>query len=150
MTMDSAEPYIHPMDGKVHVTVDNTDDFAMITRTEEKEPEHFDCTTFVLQAVTGINTGGAGSRTDIAQILTLDLERKDAAILAVDAPIVVCATYQQAARVSNQAAGVPAPDGTYLPQGGNIGTSGTGPLWAVNTTPATPCRVSVIANRRGT
>src|SRR5271170_3301314 len=142
----------HIISDVVHVNVDNVDELAHATRavkTEEVEPEHFTCTSFVLQAATGINVGGAASRTDIAQILAEDLRRKDAGILPIDAPIVLCTTYQQAARVSNQATGVPYPDGAYVPALGNVSVTGTGPLWAVNTTPATPCRVSVIINRRG-
>lgn len=135
----------------VHVHVDNTHDFPNVVRTEETEPEHFDCTTFALQNAAGgsVNVGGAGSRPDIAQILALDLERKSAIIIVGAAPIVLCTTFQQAQRATNQGATITNPDGGYLPANESITIPGTGPLWAVNTTPATLVLVTVISNRRG-
>lgn len=131
----------------VHVHVDNTDDF-FVTKTEEQEPEHFVCETFVLATAGGTNVGGANPRNDVVQILALDPLRKDAGIFVVDTAIVLCDTEQKAKNASNQVAGVPSPVGAYIPAGGNASVTGTGPMWAVNTTPATPCRVSVIINRR--
>lgn len=133
----------------VHVHVDNMGDMQPAVPTQEHEPEHFVCKTFVLATASGVNVGGAQSRTDIDQILGLDPQRKDAAIYAVDTPIVLCHNAQDAQNVANQAAGVPTPQGAYIPTGGNASVSGTGPMWAVNTTPGTPCRVVVIINRRG-
>ena len=133
----------------VHVHVDNAKEMQPVVATQEHEPEHFVAKTFVLAAAGGANSGGAQSRLDIDMILGLDPQRKDAAIYAVDAPIVLCHSAQDAAKTDNQAAGVPTPQGAYLPTGANASVSGTGPLWAVNTTPATPCRVTVIINRRG-
>src|SRR5271166_799009 len=141
--------FSEPHDGKVHVHVDNFEDATPAVKTEEREPEHFNAVTFVLTAgTTQGSMGGGTSRNDIAQVLAEDLLRKDAAIYAVDTPVVLCATYRQAQDPANQATGVPFPQGAYLAAGGNASLAGTGPLWVVNTTPATPCRVSVIVNRR--
>lgn len=132
----------------VHVRVDNTDEFPAAVKTEEKEPEHFDCTTFVLTApVAQSSSGGGGGRTDIAQVLALDLNRKDAGLYNPDTPVVY-GTYRQCQDANNQATGVPSPMGAYVAAGGNISVTGTGPLWVVNTTPATTSRVSVILNKR--
>jgi hypothetical protein len=136
----------------VHVTVDNADEIGKAVspavKTEEKEPEHFDTTTFVLTAPVGqLSAGGGGNRTDIAQVLSLDPLRKDAGLYNPDTPVVY-GTYRQCQDLANQAAGVPYPQGAYVAAGGNISLTGTGPLWVVNTTPATTSRVSAIINRR--
>jgi hypothetical protein len=107
----------------------------MVFRTEEKEPEHFSFTTITLVA------GQAA-----ATLLALDPLRKDASILSIDAPIVLCDSAAQAMSAGNQVSGFTAPDGAYVPQGTSVGLTGTGQVWAacqVNT------RVSVIVNRRG-
>lgn len=136
-------------DGKAHVHVDNLSDLTI--RTEEHEPEHFIMSTFVLATAAGANVGGGGSastRNDIQQILELDPNRKDAGIANPDGPIVLCDTYKKAQDAANQGATVPFPQGAYLPAGSNASLAGTGPVWAVNVTPATASRVVVIINRR--
>jgi hypothetical protein len=134
-----------------HVHVDNTDDIAMAikaTPTEEVEPQHFNCATFVLIApVSQAQMSGGSSRQDIAQILTEDLLRKDAAVSCPDTPIVV-GTYRQCQDPNNQITNVPNPIGAYIPAGGSLSVTGTGPLWAVNCTPGTSSRVSVVINVR--
>lgn len=142
--------YAEPMDGKIHVHVDNLGDIQPTIRTEEKEPEHFVASTKVLTAASTQSAVGQGTtRNDIDQVLDNDPLRKGATILSIDNPIVVCTSYQQAANTANQVATVPFPQGFYLPTGGSVSIDGTGPLWVVNTNPAVNARVSVLINRRG-
>jgi len=124
----------------VNVHVVNPDEMSGASPTKEIEPEHFICSTYV------VNT--AQNSTIQAQVLALDLLRKDATILTTDNPIVICHTYRQTQDPNNQVAGVPNPVGAYLPAGASLSVSGTGPLWVVATV-ATPSRVSVAVNRRG-
>jgi hypothetical protein len=131
-------------DEPVGVHVLNWEEAVPVARTEEVEPEHFSCVTFVLQAPTPNNPGA-----NWANILELDPLRKDATILSPDNPVVVCHTFRQVQDPANQVANVPFPDGAYLPAGASLSVSGTGPLWVVATTTATNSRVSVAINRRG-
>jgi hypothetical protein len=122
---------------KVHIV--NTDDIR-VQRTEEKEPEHFVFSTYVVaSALAGYNT--------IEQVLAEDPLRKDASILAVDSPIVVCHSPAQANSPANQVAGVPYPQGAYLPANQSITIAGTGRVFVVATV-NTASRVSVAINRR--
>jgi hypothetical protein len=97
-----------------------------------------------LQAATANNPNA-----NLAQILDLDPLRKDAIIVVNDNPVVICHTYRQTQDPANQVAGVPFPNGGYLPVGNGPSISGTGPLWVVATTVATNTRVTVLINRRG-
>jgi len=128
----------------IPVRVMNAEDLRPPVITEEAEPEHFTCTTFVLQAATANNPDA-----NLADVLKLDPQRKDATIMAIDNAVVVCHTYRQTKDPANQVAGVPFPNGSYLPAGAAIAVSGTGPLWVVATTVASNSRVSVAINRRG-
>lgn len=119
----------------IGVRVSNFDE--MIFRTEEKEPEHFSFSTIIL-------TPGQSPLDN--QILAHDPLRKSAAILPIDAAIVLCDSPGQAASPSNQAAGFAAPDGAYTPQGTSVAVTGTGPAWAAC---QVQTRVSLIINRRG-
>lgn len=130
-----------PSEGSVVVHVENFDD---ATRTEEVEPEHFALITFALQAPTPNNPSA-----NAANCLELDPRRKDATILAVDSPVVLCHTFRQTQDPANQVATVPFPDGYYLPAGLAVTLAGTGPMWVVATQTATASRVSVAINRRG-
>jgi hypothetical protein len=133
----------------VHVHVDNADDLKNATKVEEVEPEHFVTSTLVLLPVTNqLSTGQGTGRNDIAQVLDVDLKRKSAACLVIDTAVVFCDSYRKAQDTANQTAGVPFPQGAYVPAGGSWAADGTGPLWVVNTIPGTPCRVSVTINRR--
>jgi hypothetical protein len=121
---------------KVHLT--NPEDIG-ITRTEEKEPQHFVFSTVVIAFnATGYNPHEI--------VLMEDPLRKDWSILAVDEPIVLC-NKQQRYDPANQVAGVPYPQGAYLPAGSSITGTGTAQLYAVATS-ATPTRVSIFVNRR--
>jgi hypothetical protein len=132
----------------VKVRITNPESIQPITKTEEHEPEHFVTSTFVLVAPVSVNVGGADNNTNIQQILELDLTRRDAAFLVGATPIIVCDTLRKAKDPSNTAATIVNPQGAYIPAGGNFSVTGTGPLWAVSTVPATPCMVSCIINRR--
>jgi hypothetical protein len=123
---------------RVHIT--NPEDLTVV-RTEEKEPEHFIFSTFVVAAgLTGYNV--------VEMILPEDPLRKDASILACDSPVVVCHSMSQASQVANQVAGVPYPQGAYLPAGFSVTISGTARVY-VTATAGTASRVSVVTNRRG-
>jgi hypothetical protein len=121
---------------KVHVC--NTDDFK-VTRTEEKEPQHFVLSTVVV----AYNTSGYSN---YEQVLPEDPLRKDWSILAVDTAIVLCSK-SQLTDPANQVSGIPYPQGGLLPSGSSITGTGTAQLFAVATS-ATPCRVSIFVNRR--
>jgi hypothetical protein len=118
----------------VGVKVTNFED--MVFRTEEHEPEHFSFTTVTL-------IPGQSAQ----QLLAHDPLRKDASILPIDAPIVLCDSPAQAMSVANQAAGIPAPDGAYVPQGTSVGLSGTGQVFGAC---SVATRVSIVINRRTT
>lgn len=130
----------------VHVHVENFDDFK-VTRTEEVEPEHFDCRTFTVNGTIATQVQ-QGDSPKIVKILELNPLRKDAAILSLDATVVICHSYAQATSPRNQDASLPTPDGVPLAAGSNLSVSGTGPLWAVATV-AGVARIAVIANVRG-
>jgi hypothetical protein len=122
----------------VRVHLENPQDIN-VQRTEEREPEHFVFSTVVIAfGVPGLNP--------YEQVLAEDPLRKDWSILAIDAPIVIC-NKSQISDKANQVAGVPFPQGAYVPQGGAVTGTGTAQIFAVATS-ATPCRVSVYVNRR--
>jgi len=110
----------------------------MVFRTEEHEPEHFSFTTVTLLP--------GQQNPQQSQILAADPLRKDASILPVDAPIVLCDSPAQAASTGNQLSGFPAPDGAYLPQGTSATVTGTAAVYAAC---QAATRVTIIANRRG-
>jgi hypothetical protein len=122
----------------VRVHLENPDDIN-VQRTQEHEPEHFVFSTYVI----GYNLPGYNNA---EQILPEDPLRKDWSILPVDAPIVLC-NKSQLTNAANQVAGVPFPQGGYVPQGTSITGTGTAQIFAVATTSA-PCRVSTFVNRR--
>lgn len=125
-------------DSIVRVHLENPHDIQVV-RTEEKEPEHFVFSTVVVAyGVTGYN--------NFEQVLAEDPLRKDFSILAVDTAIVLCSKAQVNDK-ANQVAGVPFPQGAYLPQGSSFTGTGTAQLFAVATS-AIPCRISVFVNRR--
>jgi hypothetical protein len=126
-------------DSIVRVHLENPEAIK-IQRTEEKEPEHFQFSTVVV----AYNTPGYNN---YEPVLPLDPLRKDWSILAVDGPVVVC-NKAQVNDKANQVAGVPFPQGGYLAQGGSITGTGTAEAFVVATS-ATPVRVSVFVNRRG-
>jgi hypothetical protein len=130
-------------DGTVPVHIMNFED-GKIEKTEEIEPEHFVCVTFALGAPSSSNPGA-----NIANILEQDPQRKEAEIIVNDNPVVLCHTFRQTQDPANQVATIPFPNGSYLPIGTSVTIKGTGPIWVVATTVATPTRVSVIINRRG-
>lgn len=119
----------------IPVHVENINDLRIV-KTEEVEPEHFVFSTVV------VAPGQAG----IQELLKLDPKRKDASLLPIDAPIVICHTYGQTMSASNQVAGFTAPDGAYVPQGTSMTLSGTA---AVYVTCQAQTRVTLIINRRG-
>lgn len=119
----------------ITVKVSNPEDFKLVT--VEHEPEHFSFTTVTL-------TPGQQSPLQCV-LLALDPLRKSAAILPIDAAIVLCDSPAQAAAAGNQMTGFPAPDGAYTPQGVSVTVDGTGPVWGAC---QTATRVSVIINRR--
>jgi len=123
----------------VRVHLENPQDIS-VQRTEEHEPEHF---VFSTVAVAFGTTG----YDNFEQVLALDPLRKDASILAVDNPVVVCHSHQQLTDPANQVSGVPFPQGAYLPAGSSLTVTGTGPCWVVATV-AAASRVSVFINRR--
>ena len=129
----------------VNVHVTNPQDIGAV-KTEEHEPEFFNCYTITVQQGQG-TIQGPGIQ-PYAQLLALDPLRKSAAILNNDQPVVLCHAQNQTTDPANQAAGVPNPQGAYLPAGGNARFTGTGPLWVVATTSTGPTRVSVIVSRR--
>lgn len=133
--------------GILPVHVMNAEEISKATKTEEVEPEHFTCATFTVQQGT---TGQVTSSQEqgIAQILAHDPQRKDASILTIDNPIIICHSPQQANNANNQTALTPFPEGALLPAGSSLSVSGTGPLWIVATV-ASVSRVSVVMNRRG-
>lgn len=123
---------------KVHIT--NPGDISIV-RTEEKEPQHFVFSTAeVAYGVAGYD--------NYTQILAEDPLRKDATILSVDNPVVICHSSAQANDPANQVSGVPHPVGALLPANASLTISGTGRAW-VAATSASPSRVSIAINRRG-
>src|SRR5260370_14970267 len=98
-------------DGVVRVHLENPQDVG-VSKVEEHEPEHMVCSTVVVAfGVPGYN--------NFEQVLAEDPLRKDWSLLAVDAPVVVC-NKSQVNDKANQVAGVPFPQGAYVPQGGAI------------------------------
>lgn len=131
----------------VHVHMDNVHEMQPITKTQEKEPEHFICRTIVVPHPSA-GAGGGQTNLSVEQVCALDPLRKSIAIFSIDSPVILCDTYAKAQDAANQVAGVPFPQGAYLPAGGNAALDGTGPLWVVSTV-ATASRVSMVENRRG-
>jgi hypothetical protein len=123
----------------VRVHLENPTDIA-IQRTEEKEPEHFVFSTVV---VAGATAGLSPSE----QVLAEDPLRKDFSILAIDNPVVICSK-AQLSNPANQVAGVPFPQGAYLPAGSSFSSTGTAQLFVVATV-AAASRVALFVNRRG-
>jgi hypothetical protein len=123
----------------VRVHLENADDIN-VRKTEEHEPEHFVFTTVVV----AFNVNGYNNS---EQVLALDLLRKDASILSVDQPVVICHSHSQMTDPANQVGGVPYPQGAYLPAGSSLTFSGTGPMWVVATVNQ-PSRISIAVNRR--
>jgi hypothetical protein len=123
----------------IGVRLMNPEDIA-VTRTEEKEPEHFQFYTVVVAfGVTGYN--------NFEQVLPEDPLRKDWSIVTWDAPVVIC-NKAQVNDKANQVSGVPFPQGGLLQQGSAVTGTGTAQAFVVATS-ATPTRVSVFVNRRG-
>lgn len=123
----------------VRVRVENFHEMENPGNVEEVEPEHFVFSTVAVSTGVGYNT--------FEQVLALDPLRKDASILAVDQAVVVCHSHQQLTDPANQVAGVPYPQGAYLPAGSSLTVTGTGPAWVVATVNAAT-RVSIFINRR--
>ena len=119
----------------VAVHVDNFHE--MIFSTEEHEPEHFSFSTITLNP---------GQNPSDSMLLALDPLRKDASVLPIDAPIVLCDSPGQASSAGNQLSGFPAPDGAYIPVGTSVSLKGTGAAWGAC---QVATRVTVIINRRG-
>lgn len=110
-----------------------------VQRTEEKEPEHFVFSTVIV-------AGGPAANT-YEQVLAEDPLRKDFSILAIDNPVVIC-NKAQVGNPANQVAGVPFPQGAYLPAGSSFSGTGTAQIYVVATVAATS-RVALFVNRRG-
>lgn len=134
------------VDDRVHVHVDNFDDFK-VTRTEEVEPEHFITRTYVLVLPEQLQVASDNPQ-HYLDVLQLDPLRKEAAIQSLDNTVVICHSKAQAQSIRNQDAALPEPDGIPLSAGQTLSVTGTGALWAVATV-AGNSRVSVITNRRG-
>jgi hypothetical protein len=130
----------------IKVEVINAEDMRVM-QTEEHEPEHFVCNTFVLQ-IGDPNQPDENPQNQYASVLQLDPQRKSASIMTIDNPIVICHSENQANSPANQVPGIPAPDGVVLAVGQSVSVTGTAPLWAVATATGNS-RVSVIVNRRG-
>jgi hypothetical protein len=128
----------------ISVHVENFGDFETY-KTEEVEPEHFVFSTYQVQAGTAPQGTGLSP---YQRILAQDPLRKEATIINVDNPVVLCHSEAQAANANNQITTVPFPEGAYLAAGANITIKGTGQVW-VAATAVTASRVSVMANRRG-
>lgn len=88
------------------------------------------------------------SANPVLALLPVDPNREDAAVLAVDNPVVIAQTLAQAQNAANTVANVPAPVGFYLPVGVRWPVKATGPLWVAATTTATNSRVSVMVHKR--
>jgi len=130
---------------KVHVV--NAEDIRGEIKTEEVEPEHFVCHTFILVLPEVGQVAGEGQQ-HVLDVLEVDPLRKDAAIQSLDNTIVICHSKSQALAPANSVAALPFPDGIPLTAGQTLNVSGTGALWAAATV-AGNSRVSVITNRRG-
>jgi hypothetical protein len=128
----------------VNVHITNADDIA-VTHTEETEPEHFVCSTYVVSSA-GVAQGTGNPPNQ--RVLSLDPMRKSATIQAIDNPVIVCHSTSQLTSPQNQVANVPFPEGYYLSAGASLSIDGTGQLWVVATV-AAATRVSVAENRRG-
>lgn len=124
----------------IRVHVENADDIKTV-KTQESEPEHFNLSTVIV----ALNTVGYNN---FEPVLMEDPLRKDASILSVDNPVVLCHSVAQAMNAANQVAGVPYPQGSYLPAGTSLTLTGKGRMW-VAATSASPSRLSVFVNRRG-
>jgi hypothetical protein len=113
----------------VSVHVENFDDFKT-TKTEEIEPEHFQCFTKVV-----IGSGPSGTSPGIhgyEQILALDPMRKKAKICALDGPALLVHSTAATSDPSINLPGIPFPQGALLlPSMGYTDVEGTGPLWVI-------------------
>jgi hypothetical protein len=78
------------------------------------------------------------------QLLPQDPERARALLIAVDNPVVLCATKELAQAADNQITNVPYPTGFYLPVGVPVAWQNKGLWWAVNTSSSAASRVSVL------
>lgn len=81
------------------------------------------------------------------QLVPQDPHRYLFYVLAVDNPVVLCATKELAQDAANQATGVPAPTGFYLPAGIPVPLRSKGLVWAANTSASATSRISVIIER---
>jgi hypothetical protein len=114
----------------------------ILIKTQEQEPEHFVFSTVTVQAPSPLAAQGQGPQLLLAE----DPLRKNAALIPIDAPIVVCHSSAQASSLANQAAGFPAPDGSYIPALLPLSLAGTAAVWV---TAQVATRVTLIINRRG-
>jgi hypothetical protein len=127
-------------DDVIRVHVENAEELRALP-TEELEPEHA-----IFQTVVVANAAGYDKYT---QILAEDPLRKDWSIYSVDQAIVICHSAAQANAAANQVASVINPPvGAYLGAGSALTLTGRSAVW-IAATSATPTRVSVAINRRG-
>lgn len=83
--------------------------------------------------------------TQAIQIAQADPDRETILVLPIDGPIVLAQSYALASNPANVVAGVPNPQGAYIPTGVGVSLDGTDDFWAV--APGTT-RVTVISTRR--
>lgn len=90
-----------------------------------------------------IPAGGA------VRILPTDPMRRNAIVMAIDNPIVLCQTQELAQAAANTATGTPYPTGFYLPSSGNnaVPLRARGEVWAANTSASATTRVSILVER---
>lgn len=137
-----------PMDGKVHVHVDNLSEFQPVIRTQEVEPTHATSQAFVLPPV-GAQTPQSDYNQNVpVQILNLDPLRKRAIITITGAAAACFICTSQAQAQSLQFGGNQnADEAALFPAPATFTFESTAPLWAVLS--AGPCVVGVLQERRG-
>jgi hypothetical protein len=126
-----------PETGGEQVAEDKLSYEPVKVQTISEPVEKVNCYTVVLSATN-----------PVLPLLPVDPEREDAAILAVDNPVVIAQSYEQAANPANTVANVPQPIGTYIPVGVRWPVKATGATWVGLTTTATNSRVSVMVFKR--
>jgi hypothetical protein len=102
------------------------------------DPERPECAIFrtlVLQPV------------QARQLVPRDPRRRRAMIMAIDEPVIICNTQDQASSPDNLAAAVPYPAGFWLPAGIPVYLESRDLAWAFNPNATTPTRVSVMTER---
>lgn len=81
------------------------------------------------------------------QLIGQDPGRKRVVIIAIDNPVVLCASQSLASDPANQVTSAPSPTGGWLPVGVPVPVETTAALYVANSSSSATSRVTVIAER---